>query len=253
MSSSFVQSAPEIAEEILLKISGLPKGLKSFPKDLLSKEASDQTEKLELPRRMSLAELQKIAHKNEVDLPKIGSVSSDSWSDICGDLRKIAEVNEEAQAREVFETGAAMAAQTKIAMPPAGAVVQAAGRVARAPRPRVSAPRGAVGTGPTPQPRHPLARIFSEPATREHAAWRAHQEAGMAKIPGTAQHASASEASRQSAATKNEGEASRGRHELASHAIATAPMLGLAAGTPLAAAAILKSKDKSKEEVKIYK
>lgn len=107
---SFVKSAPEIAEEILLKTAGLPDSLRSFPRTLFEKEAVDTREKLQLPTRMTLSDLQKLAHETKTDLPRIAGVQSDEYTDVASQLRKIAAHAEEEEAREIFETGAALAA-----------------------------------------------------------------------------------------------------------------------------------------------
>lgn len=117
---SFVKNAPEIAEEILLKAASLPEGLRSFSRSLLEKQAVDTREKLQLPTRMTLADLQKMAHSNEVDLPKVASVKSDDFADIASQLRKVAERRDEDLAHEIFETAVALVAskQTKEAAVP---------------------------------------------------------------------------------------------------------------------------------------
>jgi hypothetical protein len=119
--ASFVKRAPEIAEGILAKMAALPilpDGLRSFSKDLLTKEASTEEEKLQAPKRMSLAELQKLASGNKVDLPKVAAVSTDSSSEIADALKKIAARHEEENAEDVFASAAAIVAHQKEAISP---------------------------------------------------------------------------------------------------------------------------------------
>lgn len=113
MPNSFVKSAPELAEEILAKTAMLPKDLKSFPRELLEKEASTDTEKLELPKRMSVADLQKLASEKKIDLPNPGPVKADDYASVAGDLQKIAKAHEDETARDVFSTAAAIVAHQK--------------------------------------------------------------------------------------------------------------------------------------------
>jgi hypothetical protein len=113
--ASFVKRAPEIAEEILLKAasSRLPDALKSFSKTLLNKEASDDREKLSLPSRMSLAELQKLAHDNKTDLPIVSVASADDWSDVAASLVKIASRHKDEASKEIFKAGMKLASEAK--------------------------------------------------------------------------------------------------------------------------------------------
>lgn len=113
--ASFVKRAPEIAEEILLKAaeSRLPSGLKAFSKSLLNKEASDDREKLSLPTRMSLAELQKLAHENKTDLPTVEITSVDDWSDTAASLVKIATSHKKASEKKIYEDGVKLAGKAK--------------------------------------------------------------------------------------------------------------------------------------------
>lgn len=113
MPNSFVKSAPELAEEILAKTAMLPKDLKSFPRELLEKEASTDTEKLELPKRLSIADLQKIASEKKIDLPNPGPVKADDYASVAGDLQKIAKAHEDETAKDVFSTAAAIVAHQK--------------------------------------------------------------------------------------------------------------------------------------------
>ncbi len=125
---SFVKRAPEIAEGILAKVAALPvlpEGLRSFSKDLMSKEASSEEEKLQSPKRMTLAELQKLASGNKVDLPKVASVSTDSSSEIVASLRKIADRHEQENAEDVFAAAAAIVAHSKEAAQITGAAGEA--------------------------------------------------------------------------------------------------------------------------------
>jgi uncharacterized membrane protein len=91
----------------------LPKDLKSFPRELLEKEASVSTEKLELPKRLSVADLQKIASEKKVDLPTPGAVNADDYASIAGDLQKIAKAHEQETAQDVLATAAAIVAHQK--------------------------------------------------------------------------------------------------------------------------------------------
>jgi len=248
--ASFVKRAPEIAEELLLKAGGFtPDALKKFSKDLLSKEASGQGESLEIPKRMTLADLQKSAAP-KAELPKVSGVKVEDWQKIASDLSKLAERSEEENARDIFETAAALVMKKQAA---SASVSLTAGRT---PRPMAPKPKMFSSTGDVPlaQPQGALKRMFSEPARREHEMYRAQHGAQMAKIPGTREHAQVEGTKALKEEARSHSEAQKGRHDLASHAIATAPMAAMAVGTPLAAAALLKSKDdKKKEEVKIYK
>ena len=113
MPNSFVKSAPELAEEILAKTAMLPKDLKSFPRELLEKEASTDTEKLELPKRLSIEDLKKIASEKKVDLPTPDPVNADDYASIAGDLQKIAKAHEQETAQDVLATAAAIVAHKK--------------------------------------------------------------------------------------------------------------------------------------------
>lgn len=113
MPTSFVKSAPELAEEILAKTAMLPKDLKSFPRELLEKEASTETEKLELPKRLTIADLQKIASEKKIDLPNPGPVKADDYASVAGELKKIAKAHEEETAKDVFINAAAIVVHQK--------------------------------------------------------------------------------------------------------------------------------------------
>ena len=105
----FVKRAPEIAEEILLKAadSHLPKDLRSFAKELFEKQASVDEEKLELPKRISLDDLKKMAQAKGVDLPKV-DVNTNAAPEVATDLRKIAERAEKDEINDVLSTAAAI-------------------------------------------------------------------------------------------------------------------------------------------------
>lgn len=229
MTRSFVQTAPEIAEEILGKVAGIPKELVAFRKDLLSKEASSQEAALEPHRRMTVADLQKLAAPVKTDLPKIASVSADSWREIAGDLQKMAARNDAEVAREVFETGAALAAKT--AAP--GAV---GGLYGKAPGMWTRAKAFMGGTN---------AKQVVERHDTLH-------EIAMGKLRKQLPKNPLEVAEEKKHDLARETGERRGR--LAEQALASAPSVAFAAGTPLAAAAMMQGgRDRKKEEVKIYK
>jgi hypothetical protein len=115
MSNSFVKRAPEIAEEILLKAASgyLPDVLKPYAKNLLTKEASDDREKLVAPGRMSLAELQKLAHSNGTDLPAVSVTNVDGWSETAASLVKIAGRHRDEASSEIFKAGMKLSSEAK--------------------------------------------------------------------------------------------------------------------------------------------
>lgn len=104
----FVRRAPEIAEEILAKTASLPKDLRAFTKALFEKTASVKEEKLQLPQRLTLDDLRKIASTKQVDLPDVGNTPVDSSSSVVGDLRKLAHRYEVEESNDALATAAAI-------------------------------------------------------------------------------------------------------------------------------------------------
>jgi hypothetical protein len=243
MSNSFVKRAPEIAEEILLKAASgyLPDVLRPYAKALLSKEASDDREKLVAPERMALSELQKIAHSNKVSLPVITSVNSDDWSSIAGDLVKVASRHEAENGREIFENAAAMVALKKEA-----GVVRGAGGGAVAARVAGHArPLGFWG------------KMFAGKARRyEGEIADAAQHAQLSTMPGTRQHAAAqdlaSQAASRAADSSAAADAVRRGQDIKEKAVSHAPLMAAAIGIPAAAIAMRREPAK-REDVRIYK
>ncbi len=230
MSRSFAKNAPEVAEEILSKVASLPKELSDFSRALLTKEASGEKEKLALPARLSLADLQKMASGNKTDLPKVDGVSSDDWKKIASDLSSIAKRGEEEEARDVLAGAAALVAHRKEAV---------VARITQAP---IASPT--AGTR--------IKAFFGHTPSKQHVeldSLRHQVEVGKLrkKLPKDPL-VQAEEVKADAAKSISEK-----RHRLAEHTIATAPAIGLAAGTPLAAAALMKGDKEKKEEVKIYK
>jgi hypothetical protein len=237
-----VQRAPAIAEEILAKTASLPESLRSFTKSLLTKESSkDEGDRLELPKRMTLGELSKIAHENKVDLPKIQGVKSDDYAKVASELIAIAKREEQKEANDVFESAAAIVAANHEKQAARGA---AAAKML-----------GGAGRGPLsvakPQLHGLLDRMALFPGytqrRAEHELGKAVQARDVAKIQATTPHPADPLAEIEKHKTEK-------RHEFAEKALGVAPMMGLAVGTPLAAAALLaKDRGGKKEEVKIYK
>jgi hypothetical protein len=244
VSHSFVQRAPAIAEEILAKTASLPESLRSFTKNLLTKESSkDEGDRLELPKRMTLGELSKIAHENKVDLPKIHGVKSDDYAKIASELVAIAKREEQREANEVFESAAAIVAANHEKQAAQGAAAKmiggAAGVVAR---PHGLFARMRPGAG-------------GHLAKAEHEMFKAKHQAALAKVPGTPEHSTARAGAAVEETARAPERAAERRSELAEKAIAITPMVAAGVGAPLAAAALLASKGRGekKEEVKIYK
>jgi len=244
VSHSFVRRAPDIAEEILAKTASLPESLKNFTRALLTKEASDEKDRLELPKRMSLSELSKLAHTNKVDLPKVPDVQTDDYSKVASELLAIAKRGEEAEAREIFETATSIVASghEKVAR---GGSATLGGGLRLAPKPHGFLSRIIPGAG-------------GYKARAEHEMFLAKKHEALGKIPGTPEHTSIEGERAVAAKARAEAaEAARGperRSELAEKAIAVAPMVAAGVGTPLAAAALLRGGNgRKKEEVKIYK
>jgi Cu/Ag efflux protein CusF len=262
MSNSFVKRAPEIAEEILLKAASgyLPDVLRTYAKNLLSKEASDDREKLVAPERMALSELQKIAHSNKVTLPLIASVNSDDWSSIAGDLVKMASRHEAENGREIFENAAAMVAMRK----EAGGVARGARRAAGAAAGAGRAAGAAAAHAPAvhvPQPQGKFKQWWhgkDSPVDFEHRAWEGGQRASLSRISGTTENVAANEAARQSAASAAESSAkadAQKRHfDLKDKAVSShhGPLMAAAVGVPVAAMAMRRDPAK-REDVRIYK
>jgi hypothetical protein len=234
--ASFVKRAPDIAEEILLKASELPSSLRSFSKSLLTKEASLDKEKLELPKRISLSELQKLASENRVDLPNIGAVDSSEYGTVSSQLVKIAKRHEEETSRDILASAAALVASRE---------TKEAARVTATPR----------SLGPRPQAPGFWSRQFGRlfpggehgARLREYQLRRAAYEGQLERrIPRPADPLVEAEK------VKAERAAQTGR--TVEKAIAVMPLTALGVGTPLAAAALLRGGEKAKkEEVKIYK
>jgi hypothetical protein len=235
-----VKRAPEIAEEILLKVSDsrLPSDLKAFSKALLSKEASDDREKLVAPARMSLAELQKIAHSNGTSLPVVAVTNVDDWADTAASLTKIASRHETENAREIFENATALVA-TKTS-----AARMNVGRGGR----------GAVQAVHAAQPQGVFKRLFGGEAVHaEHNEWRANRDAHMATIPGTKQHSNALQAQAAKSESAAKSQLDERNQNLKEKAVThTAPLMAAAVGLPMAAMAMRREPAK-KEDVRIYK
>jgi hypothetical protein len=233
-----VQRAPAIAEEILAKTASLPESLRSFTKDLLTKESSkDEGDRLELPKRMTLGELSKIAHENKVDLPKIQGVKSDDYTKISSELVTIAKREEQREANEVFESAAAIVAanhEKQAAKGRAAAKLLGGGTFGVA-KPKL---HGILG-------RLPIAPGYTQ-RRAEHELATAVQARDVAKVQATTPHPADPLAEIEKHKTEK-------RHEFAEKALAVSPMIAAGIGTPLAAAALLRDKGGKKEEVKIYK
>lgn len=294
MSNSFVKRAPEIAEEILLKASDsrLPGDLKAFSKSLLNKEASDDREKLVAPARMSLADLQKVAHENKTVLPSVTVSSVDDWADTVASLTKVAADHDAANAREIFENAAALVATKEAAArglnlkvkakgpgwgggggptpPPAAAapsvsaalpgspsaVLPAAKRPARGPRP---APAGAGAPSSKPSPSG-AERVGGWTRFK---AWAGNREAqhtvkmrdlhhGVEESKMRSKMPKTPEEMERAAERSTAEVASERRHELAGAGLRQAPFMAAAIGVPATAIAMRRDPAK-KEEVKIYK
>lgn len=299
-----MKRAPEIAEEILAKVAGLPKSLQSFPRELLEKQAADRREKLELPKPMTLADLQKTASDNQVDLPKIASVKPEEFSSIAADLVKIAERQSD-DSEDVMLTAIAIVAQrhlekeaaAKVPKAPKAAVLKPSITAHATPAPVAPAaqpwhaPAAAAGPMPAarpapaapgvpapvpkrqasmrPPPSHAAAAASgndtpglmtrlkakvmgsTSPAGYEVQKYHLRQQAELGqlqkKVPNPAQEAMQAEHAEAAAKRQHSSERS-------DKFLAAAPTMMLAAGTPLAAAAALRPREREKkEEVKIYK
>jgi hypothetical protein len=233
---SFIKRAPELAEEILLKAaSPLPESLRSFSRDLLEKKAVDERERLQLPVRMTLADLQKIAHGKQVDLPKIASVSSEEFGDVAESLRKIAARGERELAEDVFMTAAAMveSRQEKAAMP--------------IPRARI-----------LPSPAEPtLGERFrglfvsrTSPTGQKIRKFRAHGEAEIAKVeastPGTDAYRGVTERTHAAGMRAEEAAAGKRTSKTIGEAVKGIPATAGALGVGAVAAAAAGKKDEKK-------
>lgn len=243
---SFVRRAPEIAEEILAKTAKLPESLKPFTRNLFEKEASQDTDRLRLPARMTLADLQKLASGNKVDLPKVASVKAEEYGSVADGLRKIA-----SRAAEETKADVLAAAVTILEKDAARAAARAAVRPPRAPRPP-AAPPAAVGSGVQPK-QHFLGGMLWPSHRAEHVRWKQLFKAEEAKIPETAAYKAREAREAFGLKEKAETEALKQSPELKRQLIGTLPMAGLAVGVPLAAAAALRGGKNKEESVKIYK
>lgn len=233
MPDSFVKKAPEIAEEILRKAASLPGPLSAFSRDLLTKEASDEREKLALPKRMTLDDLRKVAASKGADLPKVASAPTSEFSKVAAELRAVVERGEKEIAEDILATAAALVMQKQAAV-------------------SIGMGRGTPGV---------LTRVKaflgSKPAKYDVAEWEAVRRGQVAKAmekdPTSPVAQLKHERQRDIAEAKAQEAASRHRSQTAEKMIAATPAIGLGVGTPLAAAALLKSDKGKKEEVKIYK
>lgn len=124
--ASFVRRAPEIAEEILAKTANLPKDLQTFTRGLFEKEAAQVGDPLKMPARMTIADLQKVASANKVDLPKVGAAPSDEYGSVAEGLRKMAEHHANETRDDIL--AAAVAIMEKSAQGGAAAVAGPAAR-----------------------------------------------------------------------------------------------------------------------------
>lgn len=293
MSNSFVKRAPEIAEEILLKASDsrLPGDLKAFSKSLLNKEASDDREKLVAPARMSLADLQKVAHENKTVLPTVTVSSVDDWADTVASLTKVAADHDAANAREIFENAAALVATKEAAggprmkirakgpgwgggggptPPPAAAapsvsaalpgspsaVLPAAKRPARGPRPAPGG-SGAPSSKPSPSGAEPVGgwtrfKAFMGGRESQHKVKMRDIHQGVEESKLRSKMPKTPEEMERAAERSTAEVSSERRHELAGAGLRQAPFMAAAIGVPATAIAMRRDPAK-KEEVKIYK
>lgn len=231
--ASFVRRAPDIAEEILAKTAGvLPGALKSFTRDLLTKEASAKEEALRLPARVTLEDLRKVASGNGTSLPKVAQARSEEAPSIVEGLRKIAERHEQEEADDVLASAVAILEKKAV-------VAVMSPMLGRAPKPKL------------------FGGFYSPGASAEHKLWKAKHRAEMAEIPGTTEWSHVEGVKGLAEAEKAKAEAIRRGSETKAQLVQQMPMAlpltGAAIGTPLAVAAMSKDKRKDGETVKIYK
>lgn len=224
---SFVKNAPEIAEEILLKAAELPEGLRSFSRSLLEKQAVDTREKLQLPPRMTLADLQKMAHSNEVDLPKVACGKSDDFADVAGQLRKVAERRDEELSQEIFQDAAALVAAKHE-------------KAAKITLPADSASFAQRMHAKFISNKSPLSLAVQT----QEAEGQAALSLARAKIHGSHEHTAARDVAKSEAHSKNEAAAAKSHAKLVTHGIGAIPAVATGVGAAVAGAAALKPGDK---------
>lgn len=232
--ASFVRRAPEIAEEILAKTANLPKDLQTFTRGLFEKEAAQVGDPLKMPARMTIADLQKVASANKVDLPKVGAAPSDEYGSVAEGLRKMAEhhANETrddilAAAVAIMEKTGAGWAQT-IAAP-----FRAAGRAA------AGAGKGIASI--IPGTKGYRARVI------EKAKWEKQLAGIRAETPSRPEWTAAQEAAK----THAEGVAKqKARTETLKTVSGVAPAVALGVGVPTGAMAL---RPEGKKEIKAFR